>query len=302
MNIVFMGTPDFATNILKELLLENFCIKALVCAEDKAVGRKMILTPPDTKKFILQNYPGVEILQPKTLKDKTTIEHIKNLNPDFIVVAAYGKILSKEVLNIAPCINIHASILPKFRGASPIQNMILNNEKFFGVTAMKMDEGLDDGDMLGFSMCENNGQNSTELFDELSTMGSKLCVKILQNYEKIAPIKQNNTLATYCGKITKNDGLIKFSDSVNEINAKFLAFNVWPGIFFENGVKILDMKIYSKDKKPLQTITKINQNSIIVAFSDGEIEIFKLQFPTKKPLNANDFINGKRLKIGDKIF
>ncbi|ASM35830.1 methionyl-tRNA formyltransferase [Campylobacter sputorum subsp. bubulus] len=302
MNIVFMGTPDFAKNILKELLLENFCIKALVCAEDKAVGRKMILTPPDTKKFILQNYPSVEILQPKTLKDKTIVEHIKNLNPDFIVVAAYGKILPKEVLDIVPCINLHGSILPKYRGASPIQSMILNADNLFGVTAMKMGEGLDNGDMLGFSMCENNGQNSTELFEMLSTMAGKLCVKVLRNYDNIMPLKQFDAISSSCVKIKKSDGVISFDNNIDDVMSKFKAYFGWPGIYFENGLKLLDIRKNSNkniDKKGI--ITNITKDGFCMSFNGGELEILSLQEVSKKAVLAKDFINGKRLKVGDGI-
>lgn len=302
MNIVFMGTPDFATNILKGLFLEGFCIKALVCAEDKAVGRKMILTPPNTKKFLLQNYPNVEILQPKTLKDETIVERIKSLNPDFIVVAAYGKILPKAILDIAPCINLHGSILPKYRGASPIQSMILNADNVFGVTAMKMGIGLDDGDMLGFSMCENIGQNSAVLFDELSQMAAKLCVKVLKNFENISPLGQFDALSTHCIKIQKNDGLIDFCENIDAVISKFKAYFGWPGIYFKNGIKLIDIKKISNVKnQKLGTITGLTKEGFSLAFNGGELEILSLQEPTKKPILAKDYINGKRLKVGDRI-
>lgn len=301
MNIVFMGTPDFATTILRELFL-NFSIQALFCSQDKPVGRKMILTPPDTKKFVLQNYPDTEILQPKTLKDEKVIKHLQSLKPDFIIVAAYGKILPKDILDIAPCINLHASILPKYRGASPIQSMLLNNDQIFGITAMKMSEGLDDGDMLAFSMCKNNGENATELFEKLSKMAANLCVKVIKNYDNIMPLKQFDTISSHCGKIKKSDGIINFSENVNSIMCKFKAYFPWPGIYFENGLKLLDIKKYSNIKNlELGVITNITKDGFCVSFSDGEIEILSLQEISKKPLFAKDFLNGKRLKVGDRI-
>lgn len=301
MNIVFMGTPDFATTILRELFL-NFSIKALFCAQDKPVGRKMILTPPDTKKFVLQNYFDTEILQPKTLKDNAVINYLRSLKPDFIIVAAYGKILPKEILDIAPCINLHASILPKYRGASPIQSMLLNNDQIFGITAMKMSQGLDDGDMLAFSMCKNSGENAAELFEKLSKMAANLCVKVIKNYDNIMPLKQFDAISSHCGKIKKSDGIINFNENVNNIMCKFKAYFPWPGIYFENGLKLLDIKKYSNRKNlELGVITNITKDGFCVSFNDGEIEILSLQEISKKPLFAKDFLNGKRLKIGDRI-
>lgn len=301
MNIVFMGTPDFATTILRELFL-NFSIKALFCAQDKPVGRKMILTPPDTKKFVLQNYFDTEILQPKTLKDKEVVKHLQSLKPDFIIVAAYGKILPKEILDIAPCINLHASILPKYRGASPIQSMLLNNDQIFGITAMKMSQGLDDGDMLAFSMCKNSGENATELFEKLSKMAANLCIKVIKNYDNIMPLKQFDAISSHCGKIKKSDGIINFNENVDNIMCKFKAYFPWPGIYFENGLKLLDIKKYSNRKNlELGVITNITKDGFCVSFNDGEIEILSLQEISKKPLFAKDFLNGKRLKIGDRI-
>lgn len=303
MNVVFMGTPEFATQILRDILDANINVLALVCAVDKKVGRNGKISPPNTKKWLLQHNKNIKILQPINLRGDEIRAQICALKPDFIVVAAYGQILTKEILQIAPCINLHASILPKFRGASPIQSMILNGEKYFGITAMKMGVGLDDGDMLGFSVCENLGENSAQLFEKLAKMAGILCVKTLRNFDKLSSIKQNGALASKCTKIAKSDGLIQFSDDVSAINAKFLAFCPWPGIFFENGVKILDLKAHLGTKfSHLGVITKITKSSFCVSFQNGEIEVFAIQEPTKKPLKANDFINGKRLKVGDKIF
>lgn len=303
MNVVFMGTPDFATQILQGILRCDINVLVLVCAMDKKVGKKAGLTPPDTKKWLLTNHPEIAIFQPPNLRGAEIQNKIRTLKPDFIVVAAYGQILPREILDIAPCINLHASILPKFRGASPIQSMILNSEKIFGVTAMKMDVGLDDGDMLGFSVCENTGQNSAQLFSELAKMAANLCVKVLQNFGEISPLKQNHVLATKCHKIVKNDGLIKFSDDIIEVWAKFKAFYPWPGIFFENGVKILDMKAhFGTNLCEFGRVSKISKNSFFISFKNGEMEVLNIQEPTKKAINGADFINGKRLKVGDKIF
>lgn len=302
MRIVFMGTPEYAKVILEELLISKFEVVAVFTQSDKPVGRKGILTPPDVKKFLLDNGFEIPIFQPKTLKDEKVYEDILSLKPDFIVVAAYGKILPKNILDITPCINLHASILPKYRGASPIQSAILAGEKQSGVTAMLMDEGLDNGDMLAFSYLDIENLNSDEVFYKLSNLAAKLTIKVLNEFDMIKPIKQDESLATKCTKIKKEDGLVKFSDEASLVLRKFRAFTSWPGIFLENKIKLLDIKLHSdKNRANLGEITNLDKDSFCIQFQNGEIEVFKLQEPTKKPILAKDFINGKRLKVGDRI-
>ncbi|MDA3079191.1 MULTISPECIES: methionyl-tRNA formyltransferase [unclassified Campylobacter] len=304
MKIVFMGTPDYATQILKGLLAAKFEICAVFTQPDKPVGRKQILTPPSVKQFLLDENLQIPIFQPNSLKEAGIKEQICAFKPDFIVVAAYGQILPSDILGIAPCINLHASILPKYRGASPIQSAILCGEKFSGVTAMKMGAGLDDGDMLGFSFLDIRDLKSSEIFDQMAKIASNLIVKILKNYENLAPISQIHALSTKCSKIKKEFGLIKFSDDIDEILRKFRAFDFWPNIFLDDGTKLLEVakfsdKIHSKSE--FGKIVVINKNSFVIAVCGGELEITKIQEVGKKPLNANDFINGKRLKIDDRI-
>lgn len=304
MKIVFMGTPDYATQILKGLLAAKFEICAVFTQPDKPVGRKQILTPPSVKQFLFDENLQIPIFQPNSLKEAGIKEQICACKPDFIVVAAYGQILPSDILGIAPCINLHASILPKYRGASPIQSAILCGEKFSGVTAMKMGVGLDDGDMLGFSFLDIENLKSSQIFDEMAKIASNLIVKILKNYKNLAPISQIHALSTKCSKIKKEFGLIKFSDDIDEILRKFRAFDFWPNIFLDDGTKLLEVakfsdKIYNKSE--FGKIVKINKNSFVIAVCGGELEITKIQEVGKKPLNANDFINGKRLKIDDRI-
>lgn len=304
MKIVFMGTPDYATQILKGLLEANFEIQAVFTQPDKPVGRKQILTPPSVKQFLLDENLQIPIFQPNSLKEAGIKEQICAFKPDFIVVAAYGQILPSDILGIAPCINLHASILPKYRGASPIQSAILCDEKLSGVTAMKMGIGLDDGEMLGFSFLDIRDLKSSEIFDQMAKIASNLIVKILKNYENLAPISQIHALSTKCSKIKKEFGLIKFSDDIDEILRKFRAFDFWPNIFLDDGTKLLEVakfsdKIHSKSE--FGKIVAINKNSFVIAVCGGELEITKIQEISKKPLNANNFINGKRLKIDDRI-
>lgn len=300
MNIIFMGTPNYATEILSEILRNNINVLAVFTQPDKPVGRKQVLTPPSVKEFLLKNHPNVPIFQPKNLKDSTTHEQISTLKPDFIVVAAYGQILPKEVLDIAPCINLHASILPKFRGASPIQSAILEGESESGVTTMLMDVGLDTGDILEISRTNLADKTAGELFDELAKMAGVLAVSTLRNFNTITPKKQNEAEATICKKIKKEMGLFDFSQSSAEIYNKFRAFTPWPGIFLASGLKILSLKMGDLNGE-IGEILKIERDNFQVATLNGSLKIFTLQEPGKKPVNASEFINGKRLKIGDKL-
>lgn len=298
-----MGTPSYATAILDEII-KNFEVVGVFTQSDKKVGRKQILTPPDVKKYIIDNNLNIKIFQPTSLKNEEIYKEILALKPDFIVVGAYGKILPKNILDIAPCINLHASILPKYRGASPIQMQILNNDNFIGVTAMKMGEGLDDGEILGFSFVKNENFSSQKAFEILSNLAKKLTIKILKQYQEILPLKQQEVLSSKCHKIEKSDGVIKFSDKKDEILNKFRAFSPWPGIFLENGTKFLDIFDFCEDIKDddFGKITKIEKEFFVILVNGGQIGVKFLQESGKNIVKAQDFINGKRLKVGDKIY
>ena len=295
-----MGTPDYATTILKGLIKESdIKVIALFAQPDKPVGRKQVLTPPDTKKFLIENEINIPIIQPNKLRDKENIEIIKNLNPDFIVVAAYGQILPKAILDIAPCINLHASLLPVYRGASPIQSSLLNSDKFSGVTSMLMDVGLDTGDMLGFRFVEVGDKNVVELFNALAEEASKLTLTTLKNFSNIKPLKQNSALASYSPKISRDDGLIEFKSAKN-IYAKFKAFYFWPEIFISSGLKLKEINLIDKNKNFKDgEILEIRENSIVVGCIKGSIEILNVQPKSKKAMDILSYLRGKRLEVGD---
>jgi methionyl-tRNA formyltransferase len=298
-----MGTPSYATNILKTLINhDSIEVVALFTQEDKPVGRKQILTPPDVKKYIIENDLDIPIFQPKKLRDEENVLKIKELNPNFIVVAAYGQILPKSILKIAPCINLHASILPKYRGASPIQDAIKNGDNFSGVTAMLMDEGLDTGDILGFSYIDIKDMDAPTLFEKLSFLASDLTVEVLLNFKKIKPLKQNPLLATYCKKIKKEDGFITF-DNAKKIYQKYLAYLWWPNIFLESGLKLKKITLCESETNNKEgEILKIESESITVGCKKGSLKIFLLQPPSKKEMKAVDYLRGKRLSVGDTLF
>lgn len=301
-NIVFMGTPSYASKILEEIYKAKFNILAIYTQPDKPVGRSQTLTPPDVKKLAIDLGLNDIVYQPKSLKESGVKEHIKSLNPDIIIVAAYGQILPREILDIAPCVNLHASILPAYRGASPIQSAILDKNSLSGVTAMAMNEGLDSGDILAFSILDITGMNSYELFDKFSIMAANLTIKILNEYENINPIKQFDALSSKCKKIKKDDGLVDFSvDSVSQIWTKFLAYYGWPGIFTKNGIKILDIEVANLNGG-IGEILSINDNGFVVGVNNGSILIKTLQAAGKKSVDAKSYLNGKRLSVGDRVY
>ena len=302
MNIVFMGTPEYAAKILRALAEAKFEIAAVFTQPDKPVGRKQILTPSEVKVYAQQHLPAVPIFQPATLKDEAVSAQIKELKPDFIVVAAYGKILPQSVLDIAPCINLHASILPKYRGASPIQSALLAGEKQTGVTAMLMDAGLDTGDMLDFAYTPCEDKTAAQLFDELGGLAGELIVRVLRNFANLTPLKQEGAQATHCKKITKSDGLFSFEESARQIYNKFRALTPWPGVYLASGLKILDLKYLcgreDERRRPGEIIFD-GKHYIYVACGEGALCIETVQEPGKKTVDASAYLNGKRLGIGD---
>ncbi len=300
MRIVFMGTPDYATTIFERLLEEDFEIVALYTQPDKKVGRKQILTPPHIKQFCLDNGMSLPIYQPTNLKDTTTKSTIENLKPDFIVVAAYGQILPRDILDIAPCINLHASLLPKYRGASPIQQAILNDDKYAGVTSMMMEEGLDSGDILGYEYVEiTSDMYVADLFDSLAQKASSLTLETLRNFDKISPKKQNISQASHCKKIIKDDGKIEFINA-KDFYQKFKAYKSWPDIFLESGLKIKECSLNDKtSQNKTGEILDIQKDFIIVGCQKGTIKITHIQPPSKKMMSVVDYIRGARLELGD---
>ncbi|WP_236778493.1 methionyl-tRNA formyltransferase [Aliarcobacter cryaerophilus] len=297
-----MGTPSYATEILKELLNnKNYEVIGIFTQEDKPVGRKQLLTPPHIKQYCLENNINIPILQPKKLKDNLVAYiSIKELEPDFIVVAAYGQILPKEILNLAPCINLHASILPNYRGASPIQEGILNDDEYLGVTSMLMEEGLDCGDILGYSYLKNeNNMLVSEAFTKLSDLASKLTITTLDNYDKLKPIKQNDSSTSFCKKIKKEDGEVDFN-SAKKLFSKYKAYSFWPGIFLKSELKLKDIEFVENSSQNIAgEILEIAKDYIVVGCNQGRLKIGTLQAPSKNSINSVEYIKGKRLTIGD---
>ena len=299
--IVYMGTPHYAKEILQTLIADvKIEISLVITQPDRKAGRKNELKAPDVKVLALEH--KLEILQPEKLSDAGVYEAIVNAKPDYIVVAAFGQLLPKNILDVAPCINLHASLLPQYRGASPVQQSLLNSDKFTGVTAMLMEEGLDSGPILGYRYFKiPPTMLLPELMNRLSDDASALTTDIIHRFETIAPLEQNRAMATYCKKIKKSDGLVNFS-SASEFYDKYRAFEGWPGIFVEGGMKVKDVQLLETESQNDEgKILEIKDKSIVVGCSKGSLEIGVLQPASKKAVNAKAYCVGRGLKVGNSL-
>ena len=299
MNVIFMGTPDYASEILTRLVAhKDINVVAVYTQPDKPVGRKKVMTPPITKVVALEN--NLSVYQPTRLRDEESVKTLLTIDCDFIVVAAYGQILPKTILDHAPCINLHASILPDYRGASPIQQAILNGDKETGVTAMMMDVGLDTGDIIKIEkIAIDDDMMVTTLFEQLTTCASKLTIDILENFNSYTPIKQDETKATHCTKITKQEGLIHFDDAQSLYN-RYHAFTPWPGVYLESGLKLKKMTLVESDKPHVAgEILAVEKEYVVVGCSQGSVAIERVQPASKKEMRVVDYLNGKRLSLAD---
>jgi methionyl-tRNA formyltransferase len=296
-----MGTPDYAEAILQRLINTNDMeVVAVYTQPDKPVGRKKILTPPVVKTLASEH--NIDTYQPARLRDEGVVEELLKIECDYIVVAAYGQILPKAILEHAPCINLHASILPEYRGASPIQQSLLNNDAKTGVTAMLMDVGLDTGDIIKIKEIAIPKEMIVgELFDALTNVAADLTVDVLQHFNSYETSKQDDKKATHCKKVTKADGLVEFLDA-RELYNKYRAYTPWPGIYLDSGLKLKKIALIDADKKgKIANIVCINDNSIDISCKKGIIRVFKVQPQSKKEMDVLSYINGKRLNIEDNL-
>ena len=304
--IIFMGTPDFAVPGFKALYNDGrFEIVSVVTQEDKPVGRKQELLPTPVKKAALEL--GLPILQPKRLKN--IANELKNLEPDFIVVIAYGQILNEEILSIPKiaCVNVHASLLPKYRGAACLQAPILNGDKETGVTVMLMDKGLDTGDILHQEKIDLDGTETLEIVhDKLSEIGAKVLGNTLIDLaeKKITPQKQDEALTSYVKVIDKKDGRINWNDDAEISERKIRAFNPWPGSFsYLDGKMIKIIKAETKkidNNLPAGQIFSENKE-LLVKCGQNALLILELQLEGKKATDAKSFLAGHSQIIGQKF-
>jgi len=299
--IVYMGTPKYAEAILSALIeAEDMEVLLVLTQPDRPVGRKKVLTPPPVK--VLATEHDIEVLQPNRLSDEGIKEAIEAAKPDFIIVAAFGQILPKSILDLAPCINLHASLLPQYRGASPVQQSLLNGDKKTGVTSMLMEEGLDTGDMLKkieFDIPEDMRLHA--LMQQLTDDACALTLSTIRDFPNITAEKQDESEATLCKKIKKTDGEIDFEDATQLYN-KYRAFEGWPGIFASNGTKF-DVLVLAESGGSHEKceILAFEEDSVIVGCAKGSLKIGYLQPASKKAMSAKAYCVGRGLKIGDSL-
>lgn len=308
MKLVFMGTPDYAVNTLEALIAAGHNVAAVFAQPDKPVGRKHIITAPPVK-VCAENH-GITVYQPNTLRDGAAAEILKEIAPDAIVVVAYGKILPKEILEIPKygCVNGHASLLPKYRGASPIQWCIVCGETETGVTAMKMDEGMDTGDILETAKTEIGAEETAEeLFDRLSGLTAELLVNTLADLEKgnITPKKQDEEKASYAPIIKKEMAFLDFINmTAKEIHNAVRGYYSWPCAYFflENKrVKVIKAAVASDTGAKAGTVIK-STDSLVIACKDGTaVELVTVQPEGSKAMTAKQMLCGRPIAVGTVI-
>ena len=302
MNVIFMGTPDYAQKILEKLIDDkDINVVAVYTQPDKPVGRKKVLTPPAVK--VLAQEHNLDIYQPNRLRDEEVVNELLKIECDYIVVAAYGQILPKAILDHAPCINLHASILPEYRGASPIQQVLLDGRDETGVTAMLMDVGLDTGDIIKIEKIDISKETMVEsLFERLTDVAANLTLDVLKNFNSYKATSQDDSLATHCSKITKQDGEVEFISAQSLYN-KYRAFTPWPGIYLKSGLKLKKMALENSDSlNRAGQILRVDSDSIVVGCEKGAIKLYSVQAPSKKEIDVLSYINGKRLSLEDYLF
>ncbi len=305
MKIIFMGTPDFSTGVLERIIEAGHEVTAVVTQPDKPKGRGHEMQFPPVKEIALKHH--LQVLQPKKIRDPEVIAQLKEIPADLCVVVAFGQIIPKEILEMKKygCINVHASLLPAYRGAAPIQWAVVDGLKETGVTIMQMDTGLDTGDMLAKVVVPlDEKETGGSLFDKLSVAGAKLCVETIELIEagKVVPQKQGETTTEYAKMITKDLGKIDFSKSAAEIERLIRGFNPWPSAYTRLGGKTL--KIWAADvldeeyEGALGEIIKVSKNEICVKTGKGTLAIRELQLEGKKRMDTAAFLRGFDLQSG----
>ena len=304
--IVFMGTPEIAVPSLKALVENGFDIPLVITQPDKPKGRGQAVQFPPVKEYALS--AGLNVYQPEKIKNNTEVmEKLKNISPDFFAVVAYGKILPQDILDIpkkAP-VNVHFSLLPKYRGPAPVNWAIMNGEEETGVDTMLMDAGMDTGDILLTDKTLILKKNAGELADELAITGAELLIKTLNEFENITPVKQDDSLATKAPMMNKEMGLINWADDAVNIERMIRAYTPWPASY-----TLLDnkkVKIFKSDVVEINhssnpgTIIDIDKESFTIACGKNVLKIFELQIEGKKRMDTKSFLAGFKLEKG-KLF
>lgn len=308
MKIVFMGTPDFSLQPLKSLVEAGHDVSLVLTREDKKRNRGE-LSPTPVKE--LAQELDIPVLTPSKMKDEALIERLKSENADFFVVVAYGKILPKEILDIPKlgCINIHASLLPEYRGAAPIQWSIIDGKKKTGISTMLMDEGLDTGDILKqYELPIEDDETGGSLFDKLAILGGEAIVDTIANFDSITPTPQGEATTEYAKMISKQMGEIDFNKSATEIERLIRGMNPWPSAYTKYEGKVL--KIWEvKVSENISELPNINlsenygkiysfNKDIFIICNNSVLKVLSLQLEGKKRMSAKDFLLGREIKQG----
>ena len=309
MRVVFMGTPDFAVGTLEALIAEGHEIRAVVTQPDKPKGRGKTLMPTPVKEVALKH--EIPVLQPVKVREPEFVEQLRTMEPDVIVVAAFGQIISRDLLELPKygCINVHASLLPAYRGAAPIQWAVINGDRESGVTIMRMNEGLDTGDMIDkveVPLAEDETGGS--LFEKLSHAGARLCVKVLEDLESgravCTPQPEESTTA-YAAMITKKMGEICWQRPAEEIEQLIRGLNPWPSAYTYLDNKSLKLWKATVEKAEEETenavsgqVIRADKNGLCICTGDGILNVLELQLEGKKRMETAAFLRGYSIEVG----
>lgn len=307
MKVIFMGTPDFSVGTLEALIEAGHEVALVVTQPDKPKGRggKMQYTPVK-EVAVAHNIP---VYQPKRIREPECIEELRKYNADIMVVIAFGQILPKEILEMTPygCVNVHASLLPSYRGAAPIQWAVINGEKVSGVTTMQMNEGLDTGDMLlKVEIPLDEKETGGSLHDKLAEAGARLCVETLDALKAgtVTPEKQGDSPTAYAKMLDKHMGKIDWKMSAKEIERLIRGLNPWPSAYTrwnenDKGMKIWEAEVAEgQTDKAAGTVVEVAKDGFFVQTGDGLLKITALQIPGKKRIDAAAFLRGYQMETG----
>ena len=311
MKIIFMGTPDFAVGTLEALIEAGHEVVLAVTQPDKPKGRGKEMQYTPVKECALKH--DIPVFQPRRVREEECIEELRKYNADIMVVVAFGQILPKEILEMCTygCVNVHASLLPKYRGSAPIQWAIIDGEEVTGVTTMQMDEGLDTGDMLlKTEVTIEPKETGGSLFDKLAQAGAKLCVETLEALQNktVTPIPQGETTTAYAKMLDKQLGNIDWNKTAVQIERLIRGLTPWPSAYTnwnDKVMKIWDAEvsaidIETEDAKP-GTIVKVEKDAFYVQTGEGLLKVCELQIPGKKRMDAGAFLRGYQVKVGEKL-
>lgn len=307
MRVVYMGTPDFAVLPLKKICEAGHEVVGVYTQPDRQKGRGKKFLPSDVK--VAAEELGLNVFQPEKLREESVVEELRGLNPEIIVVAAYGQILSEDVLNIPKygCINIHASLLPKYRGASPIETSIINGDEKTGITIMYMAKGLDTGDIIDQADIEIGLHNTETLTAELSKIGADLVVKVMADMEAGTAKRtvQNDEESCYCGKLDKAMGTVDWNKSAAEIERLVRGLYPWPCVSMTldgKNLKVIDSEVVEvlDDSVPVGSVCEVTKKYFVIKCADKGLKIKKLQPEGKKPMDTVAYLNGYKVTVGMK--